>query len=303
MVENVFSEFLQKKGLYDEIEINKDNIHNLIDLIAGKIKIESFCPCCKTDRVFEMQPILTRTIYEDGEEYNNELAIDLVHIQNRIEMEQAPEPKPSIGKALEWNWTERTLEEFTRVMVFPFKCSMDDSHKIDYIVRTEGNKMKKIGQFPSIADLSFPELEKYKNIIDGDLRKELRRAIGLNAHGVGAGSYVYLRRIFEKILDVAKDRAVEDKIIDECNYKDAHIEDRIKMLNSYIPNFICENKQIYKIVSKGIHELSEEECIQYFPVLKNCILLILKQWKEISEENKLKAEMQIALNKISSDLG
>ena len=59
--------------------------------------------------------------------------------------------------------------------------------------------MKKIGQYPSVADLSFPELKDYRKVMSKDDDKELKRAIGLHASGIGIGSFVYLRRIFERI--------------------------------------------------------------------------------------------------------
>ena len=82
-MQNVFSEFIQSKGLYDKISITQDNVNDLIELIGGNIKIESFCTCCKTNRVFQMKPIVTRTIFQNGEEYKDSLADDLIHVQNK----------------------------------------------------------------------------------------------------------------------------------------------------------------------------------------------------------------------------
>ena len=54
---NCFADFLQQSGLYDTIEINRDNITDLCDLIGGRVKISEYCSECKEDRVFSMQPI------------------------------------------------------------------------------------------------------------------------------------------------------------------------------------------------------------------------------------------------------
>lgn len=56
---------------------------------------------------------------------------------------------------------------------------------------------------PSVADMTFPELDAYKHVIS----KELGTTIGLFASGVGAGSYVYLRRILERLVYQAKETA------------------------------------------------------------------------------------------------
>ena len=62
---------------------------------------------------------------------------------------------------------------------------------------------------PTVADMTFPELDAYKHVISKEDRKELGTAIGLFASGVGAGSYVYLRRILERLNYQAKTTAGE----------------------------------------------------------------------------------------------
>ena len=42
---------------------------------------------------------------------------------------------------------------------------------------------------------------------------------------------------------------------------------------NYLPDMLTSNSTIYGIISKGIHELSEDDCITYFPVLQECIFL------------------------------
>ena len=171
---------------------------------------------------------------------------------------------------------------------------MDDEHHLDYIVRTEGNRFQKIGQYPSVADLTFPELDDYKHVISKDDRKELGTAIGLFASGIGAGSYVYLRRILERLVYQAKEAAAD--AIDNEMFEQARVAEKIKMLEGYLPDILVKNTTIYGILSKGIHELSEEECRKYFPVVKECIYQILGMW----ESERRKQVDEVALNKALS---
>ena len=62
------------------------------------------------------------------------------------------------------------------------------------------------------------------------------------------------------------------------------------------------NSTIYGIVSKGIHELSEEECLQFFPILRDSIFMILEKWEE--ERKRIETEKRLAasLSKISSEI-
>ena len=173
---------------------------------------------------------------------------------------------------------------------------MDEKHHLDYIVLTTDNSMMKIGQYPSIADMTFPELDAYKHVISKEDRKELGTAIGLFASGVGAGSYVYLRRILERLIYQAKTTA-GDAVNDE-EFEKARVGERIKMLQGYVPEILIKNTTIYGILSKGIHELSEEECRKYFPVVKECIYQILGMW----ESERRKQADEVALNKALSTI-
>ena len=187
-------------------------------------------------------------------------------------------------------------------MVFSFVCAMDTDHHLDYIIRTDGNTMVKIGQFPSFADLSFPELDEFKKEIDKASMKEFRRAIGLHAQGIGVGSYVYLRRIFERILDAAKCQAESDASVDLSNYESMRVSERIKLLKAYLPDMINSNPAIYGIVSKGIHELSEDDCIKYFPVLQEAIFMILRQWAQKRKEQDAIKKLEASISSIATEL-
>ena len=199
-----------------------------------------------------------------------------------------------------WTWTNSFIEDNTRLMVFKFVCSMDSTHHLDYIVLTNENGMKKIGQYPSVADLTFPELKEYRKIMTKDDEKEFKRAIGLYASGIGIGSFVYLRRIFERIIAKAGQKAITEGKIQEDDFSNARVNEKIKMLSEYLPKALTNNMVSYGIISKGIHELSEEECIDYFPVLHDLIIMILRQWEKIRRDEEEEKKISVALNQIAS---
>ena len=158
----------------------------------------------------------------------------------------------------------------------------------------------KIGQYPSIADMTFSKLDDYKHVISKQDRRELGTAIGLFANGIGAGSYVYLRRILERLVYQAKENT-GDKI-DNDAFENARVADRIKMLKGYVPDILIQNTMIYGILSKGIHELSEEECLNYFPVVKECIFQILGMWENIRKKQADEEALNKALNAIKAKI-
>ena len=68
----------------------------------------------------------------------------------------------------------------------------------------------------------------------------------------------------------------------------ARMDDKIQMVKDYLPEFLVENRTLYAILSKGIHDLSEDECLQYFETVKIGIEQILDE-KIIAKEKADKA--------------
>ena len=227
----------------------------------------------------------------------NSLGEEIESLQNMIFSTKARQEKSS---AEEWKWINWQIADTTRLMKLEYICSMDEKHHLDYIILTTDNSMMKIGQYPSIADMTFPELDAYKHVISKQDRKELGTAIGLFASGIGAGSYVYLRRILERLIYQAKATA-GDKVNDE-EFEQARVAERIKMLQGYLPEILIKNTTIYGILSKGIHELSEEECKKYFPVVKECIYQILGMWESERRKKADEDALSKALSSISSSI-
>ncbi len=182
----------------------------------------------------------------------------------------------------------------------------DDVIEIEYICEREHHKyyiqylrqgdfIIKIGQFPSIADFQIPQVKKYRKILGEDKYKEFTRGIGLFSCGIGIGSFVYLRRIFERLVEEAFDgeKNKENFSIDE--FKKLRMDEKINKLKDCLPVFLVENRKLYKILSKGIHELSEKECLEYFDAVKIGVEQILdeKIFQKEKEEKKLKATEDI----------
>lgn len=298
--DNVFANFLQTAGLYDSIEINKDNIQDLILLLNGNVRMSVYCKKCKTERVFSMKPYIY-FLNNAKECYSHKLSERLMNIQRQNIIKNTLVPGEVESKEnMVWKWNDQEIGEVSRILVFQFTCCMNEEHHLDYIVLTTDNSMMKIGQYPSIADMTFPELEAYKHVISKEDRKELGTAIGLYASGVGAGSYVYLRRILERLIYQAKETA-GDTVEDE-KFRQARVAERIKMLDGHLPEALTKNTTIYGILSKGIHELSEEECRKYFPVVKECIYQILGMWESERRKQTDEAALNKALNAIATSI-
>jgi hypothetical protein len=186
------------------------------------------------------------------------------------------------------------------------KCSIHGAHVVclffsDIKPVEDRFCVVKIGQEPSLAEFQIPQIHKYKKL----LRKyygEFSRAIGLSTHGVGIGSFVYMRRIIESLLEDAHIVAQADANWKEDVYIKGRVADRIDLLKNYLPAILVENKESYSILSKGMHELDEDECLGYFPVLKDFIEIMLDEKLNEMERGKKMQDMKKALQVMTQQI-
>jgi hypothetical protein len=161
----------------------------------------------------------------------------------------------------------------------------------------------KIGEYPSRIDRQYREIRKYEKEL-ASYYEELKTAVHLHFHNVGIGSFVYLRRVLE---NVVYDVAVR-KHGDEPNWSletwksNKRFGDIVKDLADELPEFLVKNQELYGILSEGIHELNEQECLEYFEVVKDAIEEILDD--RISREEKVRRQNSVStkLSQIHSNL-
>jgi len=191
-------------------------------------------------------------------------------------------------REIDW-FQDRQEAVMNGVQYSHFECSRQHCGSNLYFVFTLADGVvTKIGQFPSIADLLKPYLKKYARVLPSELLSDWQRAVGLRAHGVGAGSYVYLRRIIEAMVRDASEVAINAGHLVRDEFEKARWAERIKMLAGYLPQYLVENATVYSVLSRGVHELSETECNDYFDVMQTSIEIICEE-KLAELERKTKA--------------
>lgn len=249
-------ELLINKGLYDSVDISIDDLEDMKKYLSKSEytdnTIDCYCPHCGTNRVFE---------FSDSE----------IHKETGIYAMMFDDVG---GRSREPKKEEIFHSYLNKRYVLTYRCARNKQHTILFDVIVTDDKVIKIGQFPSVADLVIPEIAKYKPIL-GNQYREFSKAIGLFAHGIGIGSFVYLRRIIEKLVFDKYSEVAENFTISQEDFKQSKFDKKIELLSNYLPPILVANKNVYGIVSKGIHELSEEECREMFPYIKTGIELIL----------------------------
>lgn len=180
-------------------------------------------------------------------------------------------------------WYLKSLQTKVYPYNFVFKCQRNEKHFYYFSFVIKGRSVTKIGQYPSLADIEVAAIEKYRRVLKNDYR-DFSKAIGLHSHGVGVGSFVYLRRIFENLLEEKHQEKLNDDHWDEKKYQLSRMNEKISILKEELPEALVNNRGLYGIISKGIHELSEDECKKLFPDLQLAIELILDEKIYIQEK-------------------
>lgn len=283
-----YEQILLKDPLFTEYPLQNANHSDLLNLLYfiednntyNHLRIiDSYCPICKKDTTFNSE------------------------ISNVSELSDLLMSAGMFGGAPGSTRMVTLIEQLEKKCVFirKFNCPRqpnDSAHSQIFMFRAIGTTLIKVGQHPTLADLSKEEIKKYRKLND-DVYSELNRAIGLSTHGIGIGSFVYLRRIIEKHILAPKiaEFMTEGKLTKEDLSK-YDFKEKINVVKDKLPPFLVGNKKIYSILSKGIHELEEEECKEYFPILRMSIEIILDEEIEKNEREKKNKLISNQINQI-----
>lgn len=270
-------------GLYRAIPIKGENYQKIIELANFNDTIKFHCPKCADSSIFKRSKKMRPMLPSD-----NAGNFSHIPISNMINRPQ-----------------EDVVSEFfsgTQFIELRFECAKDTEHIIAFHFTITNKKLVKTGQFPALADYESKELDQYKKVISKTKLSEFRKSVGLFSHGVGIGAFVYLRRIFEDEIHRAFDVSDSKDNVKKEDFNKLRMNEKIVLLKNDLPSFLSENKNIYGILSTGIHELHEDECLKYFPTLKLSIELILSEKKEKYERELKMKQAKSELSKISSEL-
>lgn len=270
-------EFYLNTSPYTIFHINEEDKNLLFEIIYGIGTLDCYCPQCKSISVFTPEDKRPQTrLGKNG-------------------------PLKAIAKGDEWNDNPQNW----RSTLIPrlYRCSRNKEHKMHHFLLVENQTIQKIGQFPSLADINSFEIKKYKKVLGDVYYKEFNKAIGLYSHGIGVGSYVYLRRIIENFIvkPAYENSKVEDGWDDEL-YNKSRVREKMTLLKKHLPPFLVENTILYSIISKGIHELSEDDCLSYFPIIKSSLELILIEIEDQRKKDEKKAEISKQLGQINGQI-
>lgn len=234
-------------SLYNPIKFTEEDVESIGEFFfnTNLIQFDSFCVECKKESTFKLDKRVLGRKVEFNPFYGQE------HLKNE-------------------------LNGFATPFQITFSCQRNNIHKYSFSFRITDFEITKVGQFPSAASIESHTIQKYKKILSEDYR-DFSKAIGLFSHSIGAGSFVYLRRIFENLIEDKHLEASQELNWNEEAFLRSKMDEKIKLLTKFLPSILVENRKVYSILSKGIHDLTEKECLSLFPKIKLAIELILDE--------------------------
>lgn len=263
-----------KMPLYDTLELNSALEYKLVDILRFNGKLDLFCVACNKESTFTGFDNLTD--YVPGVSYSN-----------------------GSSRLMERVFTLPKYFSHKKVFTVKLKCSRNENHLMLYNFYINNNILIKIGQYPSLMEMAHHTVRKYKSVLGKELYNELNRAIGLAGLNVGLGSFIYLKRIFDHLLEEAHKEVFAHEKWNELEYLTSPVHKRILLLKNHLPEILVEKRDMYTILNKDIHELNEAECLRYFPILQGGIECILaERLIDISREQKRK-QLQQSIDSIT----
>jgi len=179
------------------------------------------------------------------------------------------------------------------------RCQRDKEHEYDFWLEIRSGVLRKVGQTPSLEDIAYSDVARYRKVLGEQSYRELHRAGGLAAAGIGIGSFVYLRRIFERMIEEHhKQHSTTGQAVE--GFDGMRIEEKIQALRDVLPPLLVRNRKAYGILSKGIHELDEDFCREHFQIVRMAIVRMAEQDFERREAAKADADMERELERVAA---
>ena len=270
------SDYYVNNSLYTEFDISQNDKEEVFNLLFNMDSIDCYCIDCLSDSVFRAE--------DNKPQKNSPMHAHSYPIYNFKE------------------WQVNFLTD-QNVYKKEYHCSRNINHKLVFFSQIKNGKISKIGQSPALAVIVEQNIKSYKKVLGEEQYQEFSRAVGLYTHGIGVGSFVYLRRIIENFIVAPVYNEYKTKEgWDDSIYQKARFKEKIDLLKNDLPTFLVENSIIYSIISKGIHQLKENECKELFPVLKNCIEYVLTDLESKRQSENKRKELENSLGKIAGQM-
>jgi len=269
------NEIITKEPLYKKFKLSSLGYSKIIEILFYEGFIDCYCPYCGKPSIF-----------------SGKMTVDQQREKLKLQLPSYSSPGRSSTK----------LFQTPKIYSLSFYCSRHANHILNVVYKVETDTLVKIGQSPSIFEIQRGEFKKYKKIL-GENYNDLYNAIMFYSSHFGVAAFAHLRHILENyFMKGAQEQCEKLPNWDKEIYREAKFIEKLQLLKSNLPETLVQNPRIYSIISKGIHELSEDECLLNFEAVKECIFLSLDDTIEENRRTKSKEKIKSELSRIDNQL-
>ncbi len=202
------------------------------------------------------------------------------------------DPKAALDVGEVWNWkfltyTCRDCGRYSKFFAVLIRRSSDQSVDAEVM---------KLGEYPPF---SAPVSRKVETLLEKADLEMYRKGTRSEAQGLGVGAATYFRRIVEsqwkllvqEIRDAAKqlggDVAIYEKALQETQFAKA-----VEMLKDALPaKLLILDKQnpltlLYRPLSQGLHELTDEQCLQQAADIRIVLTALLENISDVLKDQQ-----------------
>ena len=271
-----------------------EDVKKLITFLFQKYKLYGYCPKCKKETIMftcESSPenkllgLLNKPIWRYGEcEWEDDDFCDLSEPNMREYLDVLCKDGGYYNKYF-------VCGHCNRVFNISIKVEFNSEDKLVFC---------KIGQYPSVKLFNNIRTNRFdKALKKRKLKDEYLTAIRAYHDGYYIASYVYMRRIIEKLMTQIFQQ--EGRGIEFGRFCKLHFNGKIKVIKDDLPELL-QDKRLYEITSAGIHQLNEKDCKEYYSVLMSAFELILSEEDRKIQENNLREELKKDIGTVHSEV-
>lgn len=260
----------------------------LLGFISESQNFNGVCPNCKERTMFTMGP---------GKDL--EKKVKNTRLRSYCDsMIDSDYYIPEVEDALNDRIRELTSLSTARYFDKHYCCSKcKEIYRASFKLQREKNGntllVKKIGQDPDVFLHTYVCSRENEDFLKGikaleDYRRMYERFINNDY----VSSMLYMRRIIEKYIFYVFNINKSDLSITEEEFVKKKTSEKIDVIKCYLPEVFLNNKCVYGIVSKGIHQLESKDCKNLYCDIEKLINRIVDFEVDKKNDKKLTSALQ-----------
>ncbi|HEY3299378.1 MAG TPA: hypothetical protein VGJ90_01270 [Methylophilaceae bacterium] len=143
-------------------------------------------------------------------------------------------------------------------------------HVATFYFHIDDGKLFKVGQYPSLANITFGDALKYLPVLGEEKIKEFNQAITLAADGAGLGALVYLKRVLSYLLDMT----AQQTKLEQSKYQTVDIATKVLLLEDSLPDSFKHYIEVFSLFNKNDISLTDLECLKATSLITAMIVML-----------------------------